>query len=307
MKPRQLTLVLVLLLAVGNISEVSAQGWLKQLGKKAEEAAKQKVEEKVQEKTRKAVDKTFDEVEDLATQKKQKKSNAPIVEPADTGTPADNTSDWDNKDPYYALKKGAVITYTMYNGKGKVQGYNKSEVLDISRTKNSIKATISGQITDSKGRVQNGGTVSMRAQNGNFYVNLLDFISPQGLEGVDFEADMSGNDMVIPTKLKPGQTLPDANATFKMKMKSGTENMDIPPLVFHIFNRRAIRAEIVDTPVGQFVCFKIIQTVEAEYPIIGTQQGTTITWIGKGLGVIKTEHYDAKGKLTSKMLLTGIE
>ena len=81
MKPRQLTLVLVLLIAVGNISEVSAQGWLKQLGKKAEEAAKQKVEEKVQEKTRKAVDKTFDEVEDLATQKNKKNPMLPSLSP----------------------------------------------------------------------------------------------------------------------------------------------------------------------------------------------------------------------------------
>lgn len=307
MKPRQLTLVLVLLLAVGNISEVSAQSWMKQLGKKAEEAAKQKVEEKVQEKTKKAVDKAFDEAEELAKQKKQKKPDVSIIEPADTGTPADNISDWDNNEPYYALKKGAVITYTMYNGKGKVQGYNKSEVIELNRTKNSVKATVSGKITDAKGRTQNGGTFTMRAQSGNFYVNMLDVIPPKGLEGADFDASMTGNDMVIPTKLKPGQSLPDAKATLKMKMETGTDVMDMPPLEFQIFNRKAVRAEIVDTPVGQFVCFKLIQTVSADYPIVGTQQGTTITWIGKGLGVVKTEHYDAKGKLTSKMLLTGIE
>ena len=58
---------------------------------------------------------------------------------------------------------------------------------------------------------------------------------------------------------------------------------------------------------GTFSCFKITQTVEADYPLIGKQHFTSITWIGKGMGVIKTEAYDKKGKLQSRMLLTELK
>lgn len=128
----------------------------------------------------------------------------------------------------------------------------------------------------------------------------------QGLENAEIDANMSGNDMIIPSKLSPGQILPDAEATFKMRISDGSDAADLPPLVFHIYNRRAIRAESVDTPIGKFVCFKIIQTIEADYLLIGTQQATGITWIGKGIGVVKSETYDAKGKRTNRMLLTGL-
>ncbi len=307
MKTTKTILILVLLFATGNIADTNAQSWLERLGKKAEESAKRKIERKIDEKVDKAVDNAIDKTEEQAKQKMQKKSKKSIVEPSLTGTPAQNTSDWDNNEPYYALKKGAVITYTVYDGKGKVQGYNKSEVIDITRNKNNVNAVVKGTQIDAKGKVHSGGTVSLRAKNGNFHVDLLSIIPPKGLQGVDFDANMSGNDMVIPSKLKPGQTLPDANATFKMNMKSGGGMLEIPPLTFHIFNRRAVQAESVDTHMGKFVCFKIVQTVEADYPLIGVQQATSIVWIGKGIGVVKSEYYDAKGKLISRMLLTGIE
>jgi len=281
---------------------------MKRLGEKAEEAAKRKVEKKVEEKVDEAVDRAFDKTEEsIRKERKESGSRAPVVEPPDTGEPAENSSDWDNNEPYYALKQGTRIEYTVYNGSGKVQGYNKQEVLKITRSGNSVEAVVSGMQTDSKGKVQNTATVSLRYKNGNFHVNLLEMMPLQGLENAEIDANMSGNDMIIPSKLSPGQILPDAEATFKMRISDGSDAADLPPLVFHIYNRRAIRAESVDTPIGKFVCFKIIQTIEADYLLIGTQQATGITWIGKGIGVVKSETYDAKGKLTNRMLLTGLE
>lgn len=309
MKTTKLTLILVLLLAAGNIADASAQSWLERLGKRAEESAKRKVERKVEKKVDDAVDNAFDKAEEHAKQKNSQKSdpNASIVEPPDTGTPADDTSDWDDNEPYYALKKGAVITYTTYDGKGRVQGYNRQEIIEMTRTKNSVNAVVSGTQTNNKGKAESSATVAMSYRNGNFHVDLLSIMLPKEMQGVDADVKASGRDMLIPGKLTPGQALPDAHATFKMKVKSSEAAFDMPPLTFRVFNRRAVRAESVDTPLGKFVCFKIVQTVEAEYPLLGTQRATNITWIGKGMGVVKSESYDAKGKLISRMLLTGIE
>ncbi len=309
---KKIVFILFLLFTTGNMNVAMAQSWLERLGKRAEEAAKRKIERKIEEKVDKAVDKAvdsaFDKNEQRAQETQQKKQDkTPIVEPADTGTPAPDTRDWDDNEPYYALKKGSKITYTVYNGKGKVQGYNISEILEITRKKNSVNATVMGTHTNAKGKVESSATASLRYSNGNFHAALLDMMPLEGLENAKIDAEMTGKDMLIPSQLTPGQVLPEAQASFNMKMGDGNNTMDLPQIDFLIYNRRAVRAEVVETPVGKFVCFKIIQTVSADYPLIGTKRATCITWMGKGVGVVKSESYDAKGKLTSRTLLTGIE
>ncbi|MBR8706585.1 hypothetical protein [Bacteroides pyogenes] len=301
MKTTKITLILILLFTVGNITDVSAQTWLERLGQRAERSAKQKVERKVD----KAVDNAFDKSAEKAKQKKEKNVDNRVMKlPADNGAPARDPRDWDDGEPYHALKKGTRIVYTFYDGKGRVQGYNRQEIIEMKRTKNSVYAVVSGRQTDSKGKFENSATVAMNYRNGNFYVDLLSIMLPKDMKGIDADVKGSGRDMLIPGKLTPGQELPEAHATFKMKVKSGEGTFDMPPVTFRVFNRRAIQAESVETPMGNFICFKIIQTGEVHYPLIGKQLFTSITWIGKGLGSIKTETYDNKGKLQSRMLLT---
>ena len=57
---KRLVIMLLLLVTVGGTTEISAQSWLKKLGKKAEQAAKNAVERNVERKTEKAVDDAFD-------------------------------------------------------------------------------------------------------------------------------------------------------------------------------------------------------------------------------------------------------
>lgn len=306
MKTIKLFFIFMLLFVAGYVAEANAQGWLKYLGEKAEGAAKRSVERKVEEKVEKAVDDAFDKAEEQARQDKKKRNENPVIkEPVDRGIPASDTFDWDSNDPYYALKKGSKIVYTVYDGKGRVQGYNNQEIIEISRTKNKVKAVVSGTRTDRKGKVESAAAVDLRYDNGNFHVNMLEMLPPKGMENMDVDAQVSGKDLLIPAKLTPEQMLPDAEMTFKVKMKSEEASpVDFPPVTFRVFNRRAVRAESVNTPVGKFVCFKIIQTLEVDLPFVGKQLSTNITWIGKGMGVVKTEIYDRKGKLQVSMLLT---
>lgn len=306
MKTIKRIFILFLLLVMGNITDAAAQNWLKRLGKRAEDAAKRKVERKLEEKVDKTMDNVFDKAED-GVRKKNNGGKTSIIEPPDTGTPAGDISEWDDNKPYYALKKGTKIVYTFYDGKGRVNGYNNQEIKEITHTINSVKAVVSGRYTDAKGKECGSATVSLRFNNGNFHVNLLDMMLPKEMGNLDLDAEVAGRDMMIPAELAPGQILPEAEAGFRMKMKNGDESFELPPLVFRVFNRRAVRAESVETPVGKFVCFKIIQTVEADYPLVGKRLSTSVTWIGKGIGTVKAEGYDAKGKLVSRMLLTGLE
>lgn len=57
---KKLVMMLMVLVAMGSTTEVSAQSFLKKLGKKIEETAKRKVENKVERTTEKAMDAVLD-------------------------------------------------------------------------------------------------------------------------------------------------------------------------------------------------------------------------------------------------------
>ncbi len=60
---KRLVMMVLVLVAVGGTTEVSAQSWLDQLGKKVKEKAKDKVEQKILQKTDQVIEKAFDKTE----------------------------------------------------------------------------------------------------------------------------------------------------------------------------------------------------------------------------------------------------
>ena len=61
---KRLVMIVLVLVAIGGTTEVSAQSWLDQLGKKVKEKAKDKVEQKILQKTDQVIEKAFDKTED---------------------------------------------------------------------------------------------------------------------------------------------------------------------------------------------------------------------------------------------------
>ncbi len=64
---KRLIMILLALVAIGGATEVSAQSWLDQLGKKVKEKAKQKIEQKIEQKTDEIIDGAFNKAEVVLT------------------------------------------------------------------------------------------------------------------------------------------------------------------------------------------------------------------------------------------------
>lgn len=312
MKTSRIALIFILIFALGNI--VNAQSWLDRLGKRVEEKAKQKVEQKIDKKVDKEIDKAFDKSEEKINQSKNKtktnNDNKPVEIPESIykiQNPVQGSSGWDDDEPFYLFKKGLKIQYTNYNGKGKVEGYQNQEVIEFTKKGKAMKVVMKGVSTDKNGKIDGGGTVLLEYKNGNFHIDLLSFIPPENAGKLEVDAKAKGYDMVIPSNLTPGQALPDAYATFKMKVADKDVAFDVPPITYRIFNRKAVGAESVETPMGKFVCFKIVHSVEVDLPLLGKKVVHGATWIGKGIGAIKSETYAKNGKLESRILLTNLQ
>ena len=61
---KRLVMMVLVLVAIGGTTEVSAQSWLDQLGKKVKEKAKDKVEQQILQKTDQVIEKAFDKTEE---------------------------------------------------------------------------------------------------------------------------------------------------------------------------------------------------------------------------------------------------
>ena len=81
---KRLVMMLLALVAIGGATEINAQSFLDQLGKKVKEKAKDRIEQRVEQKTDELIDKAFNKAEDAVTGKGRKKRGAGEDTPAET-------------------------------------------------------------------------------------------------------------------------------------------------------------------------------------------------------------------------------
>jgi hypothetical protein len=96
--------------------------------------------------------------------------------------------------------------------------------------------------------------------------------------------------MVYPAGLSAGQTLPDANIT----VSASTGGVSILNLTVIITNRKVVGTESVTVPAGTFECFKI--TYDVETKMMFKVNATVTEYVNMGVGNVKTETFDKKGK-----------
>ena len=74
-------------------------------------------------------------------------------------------------------------------------------------------------------------------------------------------------------------------------------------MTIEIVNRVVESIEEVTTPAGTFECFKLNYDVKSKIGFIKQNYKNSV-WYAKGIGAVKTETYDKKGKLDGTTLLT---
>lgn len=91
-----------------------------------------------------------------------------------------------------------------------------------------------------------------------------------------------------------------------MKMQMGDSpipmNMEMN---MRIFDRKVEGTESVTTPAGTFNCFKLSQSVEMK--MMFSVSAKSIEFYSKEFGMVRSESYDSKGKLTGYTVLSKME
>ncbi|QNJ97966.1 TapB family protein [Constantimarinum furrinae] len=200
---------------------------------------------------------------------------------------------------FYPFTEGAKSQLTLYNGKNKVQGMVEYEVLKLSTTGGSVSATMKNRLFDEKGSMLSESEYEALCSDGVVSIDFKSLMRPGLMDAYgNMETEVTGTNLDLPNDLEVGQSLPDAEINVKMSMSGMNMNMKTA-----IVDRKVIGRESITTPAGTFDCFVLTQTMEIK-SIASNMSRTSKQWVAEGVGVVKTEDYNKKGKLDGVSLLT---
>ncbi|MEC8831801.1 MAG: hypothetical protein VX772_05545 [Bacteroidota bacterium] len=204
-----------------------------------------------------------------------------------------------NCSEYYPLVDGASLQYTNYDKKGKEDGQINYKVANVQNNGSGTSATMLMEMVDQKGNTYTSD-YDIACDGNVVKIDFKSLMNEQMLSQMgDVEVDISGTDVELPNNLSVGQELPDANISLKMKM-GGAINMNTN---VETINRKVEKQESVTTPAGTFDCYVIYSETKTKM-MMANQTFPSRTWLAEGIGMVKQESYNKKGKLMGSMVLT---
>jgi hypothetical protein len=210
-------------------------------------------------------------------------------------------------DSYFNFKEGAEYEMEHYSAKEKLIGKYQTQILSIEDKGGVLTAIIKGTMFDNKGKELTSIDFEYMCEDGVLKMDMKKFI-PQDMygSGSDIKFEMEGDYLELPQNLEVGQTLKDGLIEGKMIME-GNPMMGNMTMTVKIFNRKVESKESITTPAGTFSCFKITYDMESSNKVMGMNTKVTLSsvdYLAEGVGVVKTESYDKKGKLSGYSILT---
>lgn len=200
-------------------------------------------------------------------------------------------------DIFIPLKKGTVMGYTYYNKPGVVESTAKTTIIDSQNLPGGAKVRLNTEVFDKQENSKMNYEYDMWCENGVFYVDMMNMLSTMDVKDPKGFSIESSN-MQFPSKMHAGQVLNDASLS--MKMGAGMLAMGI---TVNITNRKVEAIESITTPAGTFECYKITYDTNSKILMVKVQTKVT-EWYAKNVGLVRSESFDKKGKLTNIAELT---
>ena len=196
---------------------------------------------------------------------------------------------------YFPYKTGTEWEITMYDDKDKVISVNNYKIINQEGT----NYDVSIHSVDAKGKEKLNIITHWKCENDQLSFEMKDFFPPSAaMNNTKAELKMSGDNLNYPKQLIPGQTLPDANSTMEMYI----DGMRFMNMQMKVYDRKVENNESVTTPAGTFDCIKLSQMTDVKSMF--NVKGRSVLWLAKEHGMVKTQTYTEKGKLSSTQLMT---
>ena len=290
---------------LGNIRRAVQRGVERAVEKKAEQKAEEAVNQAIDKSLEKAeeqralseseIEKALDNVTAIVEemQNAQDEADDDAAMNPDEIREVSNTpyTPSESEFAFFAMKKGAQQVFATKDAKGKITSQIRNTIEEITGTKNAFAIAYESEVLDAEGKATNEDNplilnYRIIVKDGIMYLDMKEMFSAMdGFDGMQ----VSGTAMKIPNNLVVGQTLDDASAKVKIGFINSSTVMT---------EGKCLAIEDMTVEAGTFRCYKITQ--KSKTSVMGIKaETTTLTWYAKGVGAVKTEIYDKKGKLQS--------
>jgi hypothetical protein len=195
------------------------------------------------------------------------------------------------------------LEYTILDKKGKAVSTMYSKVILVEETRVGTIFHFESRLTD----VNSPNdpiieTYAMRCHNDTLFISMKSMLPSGTLESYrNMQIEISGNDLPYPRSVKESETLP--NAAIQVEVSSG--GMRMMSIKATTSERKVESKETITTSAGDFDCFKITETTEVKVGFITTKTKTN-SWFAPGVGLVKQETFDKKGRLSNRKELQKI-
>lgn len=201
------------------------------------------------------------------------------------------------------IQKGTEWTITNYDKKGRVESSSQNFIKDVKSNGSAVEYLVAAKIYDKKDAEMSEAEMTMICDNGVFKMDLTEAIPAATLEGMQsMDMTISGDNLQYPVNLSVGQELP--NSLINLKASSG--GMTLMDMNVSVTDRKVEAYETITVPAGEFKCYKISSTTTVRTRILNIQT-TDVQWYTPGIGVIKTQYYDKKGRENGHSELTAFK
>jgi hypothetical protein len=201
---------------------------------------------------------------------------------------------------FYQLKPNASFTLTTYNAKGKPALSATHQYKSVDKTAGGVTARLDVEMFDDKDKSMGTNSYDLTCEKGAIKLNMREFAFMGAPAPGNLDVQVSGDDLVLPATLQPGQDLGGAKFTLVGRLGE----VKIMDRTFTVKDRKVEGQETIETPAGKFECYKISYLTDMEGMLGKVRTFKTVVWYAKGPGMVRNESYDDKGKMTGYTVLT---
>jgi len=199
-------------------------------------------------------------------------------------------------DVFFPSKKGMILTTANFNAKGKLEGYIRMSVKNVTGSSENGTIVYTMQALDKKMKLD-----KPKGEVPQYVAPIADGVIELSMEpwaalsgGKDIK--ITGTQMVMPSRLAPGDKIKDSHVSMTLSMAVGKVTADVATT-----GQKCVGIETVTVPAGTFECHKVERKSVTVADMVGkiTFVSNSVTWYARGIGIVKSLNYDEKGKLRS--------
>jgi len=206
---------------------------------------------------------------------------------------------------FFPTKEGTVLVYQFKKkGRDKVTHYSRLTIKNVKGTETGKSISYVTEILNINRNPLSETPVTgeVTVKNDVITMDMSHLLLNMPLAKAT-KVEITGIRMELPANLQPGQSIKDSNMTIIVDMGISTMKTSCVST-----GGKCEAIEDVTVSAGTFKCYKITQTVATTiYAILNsTTSSRSAIWYAPGIGTVKNEQYDDKGKVERSMELAEV-